>query len=159
MKMKHLLLTLMALTVCLTVSAQKTDKVYEEAKALYEAKNYEAAVPKLKIAAEKGKKGAQYRLARCYDKGRGVAENNALAIKWYQKAAAQGYAKAQYQLGKAYMKGKKGLKTDQKKAKSLLTKALKDEKHGDKLLKKLRQDAKEGDEDAKAILQLTGKKL
>ena len=106
--MKHLLLTLMALTVCLTVSAQKTDKVYEEAKALYEAKNYEAAVPKLKIAAEKGKKG---------------------------------------------------LKSDQKKAKSLLTKALKDEKHGDKLLKKLRQDAKEGDEDAKAILQLTGKKL
>ena len=32
--MKHLLLTLMALTVCLTASAQKTDKVYQEAVAL-----------------------------------------------------------------------------------------------------------------------------
>lgn len=147
----------MALTVGLTASAQNTDKINQEAKALYEAKKYEEAVPKLKIAAEKGKKGAQYRLARCYDKGRGVAEDNALALKWYQKSAAQGYAKAQYQLGKAYMKGKKGLKADQKKAKSLLTKALKDEKHGDKLLKKLRKEAGEGDEDAKAILQLTGK--
>ena len=142
----------------MSASAQKTDKVYEEGKALYEAKKYEEAVPKLKIAAEKGKKGAQYRLARCCDKGRGVAENNALAIKWYQKAAAQGYAKAQYQLGKAYMKGKKGLKTDREKAKSLLTKALKDEKHGAKLLKKLRKDAKGGDEDAMAVLQLTGRK-
>ena len=143
----------------MSISAQNIDKLYEEGKALYDAKKYEQAYAKLMPAAEKGHKKAQYRIARCFDKGNGVEESNKKAFSWYQKSAEQGYAKAQYQLGKAYMKGKKGLKTDQKKAKSLLTKALKDEKHGDKLLKKLRQDAKEGDEDAKAILQLTGKKL
>lgn len=151
---KKIIMFIIALAVGMTASAQDVKALYEEGKALYEAKKYEAAVPKLKIAAEKGKKGAQYRLARCYDKGRGVAEDNALALKWYQKAAAQGYAKAQYQLAKAYMKGKKGLKSDKKKAKSLLTKALKDEKHGSKIREKLHKEAKEGDEDAKQMLQL-----
>ena len=157
--MKRLLfMTLMALAVSMAASGQKADRLYQEGKALYEQKNYAAAFPKLKAAAESGKKGAQYRLARCYDKGHGVEENNEQALVWYQKAADQGHGKAQYQLGKAYMKGKKGLAKDDKKAKALLTKALKNEKHGSSLLKKLRKQAAEGDEDAKAILQLTGKK-
>lgn len=155
--MRKLLFTLMALAICMVASAQSTKELYQEAKALYEAKNYEAAFPKLKKAAEKGKKGAQYRLARCYDKGYGVEENNALAVKWYQKAADQGYAKAHYQLGKAYLKGKKGLTANRKKAKSLLSKAIADDKDGDKILKNIRKDAADGDEDAKAILQLLNK--
>lgn len=144
---------LMAWTTLTMVQAQNVDKVYKEGKALYEDKKYEAALPKLKVAAEKGKKGAQYRLARCYDKGHGVAENNALAVKWYQKAAAQGHAKAQYHLGKAYLLGKKGLTVDKQKAKTLLTKALKNKKDGAKLREKLRKDAAEGDTEAKAVLQ------
>jgi hypothetical protein len=134
--------------------SENVDKVYKEGKALYEAKKYDAALPKLKVAAEKGKKGAQYRLARCYDKGHGVAENNAMAVKWYQKAAAQGHAKAQYHLGKAYLLGKKGLAVDKKKAKTLLTKALKDEEDGAKLREKLRKEAAGGDTEAKAVLQI-----
>lgn len=141
----------------LTSNAQNVEKVYEEAKALYEAKNYTAAQPKLKTAAEKGKKGAMYRLARCYDKGHGVTENNAEAVKWYTKAASQGHAKSQYQLGKAYLLGKKGLAADQKKAKSLLTKAIKNDKDGPKILAKIRKEAAAGDEDAKAILKFLGK--
>ena len=156
--MKKLLILLFTIHCSLFTSfAQNADKLYEQGKALYEAKNYDAAYPKLKAAAEKGKKGAQYRLARCYDKGHGVAENNAEAVKWYSKAAAQGHAKSQYQLGKAYMKGKKGLAADQKKAKSLLTKAVKNEKDGKKILEKIRKDATDGDEDAKAILKLINK--
>ena len=155
--MKKFLMLFIALAVITTAGAQNVDKLYKEAKALYEAKNYEAAFPKLKTAAEKGKKGAQYRLGRCYDKGHGTAENNAEAVKWYTKAAAQGHAKAQYQLGKAYLKGKKGLTADPKKAKSLLSKAIKDEEDGTKILKKIRKDAADGDEDAKAMLQLLGK--
>jgi hypothetical protein len=144
---------LIAWTTLTVAQAQNVDKIYKEGKALYEDKKYEAALPKLKVAAEKGKKGAQYRLARCYDKGHGVAEDNALAVKWYQKAAAQGHAKAQYHLGKAYLLGKKGLSVDKKKAKTLLTNALKDKKDGAKLREKLRKDAAEGDGNAKAILQ------
>ena len=150
---QRLLMFLIAWTTLTVAQAQNVDKIYKEGKALYEDKKYEAALPKLKVAAEKGKKGAQYRLARCYDKGHGVAENNALAVKWYQKAAAQGHAKAQYHLGKAYLLGKKGLSVDKKKAKTLLTNALKDKKDGAKLREKLRKDAAEGDGNAKAILQ------
>ena len=151
---QKILMFLVAWTTLTVAQAQDVDKTYKEGKALYEAKKYEAALPKLKVAAAKGKKGAQYRLARCYDKGHGVAENNALAVKWYQKAAAQGHAKAQYHLGKAYLLGKKGLTVDKKKAKALLTKALKDKEDGAKLREKLRKEAAEGDEGAKAVLQL-----
>ena len=150
---QRLLMFLIAWTTLTVAQAQNVDKIYKEGKALYEDKKYEAALPKLKVAAEKGKKGAQYRLARCYDKGHGVAENNAIAVKWYQKAAAQGHAKAQYHLGKAYLLCKKGLSVDKKKAKTLLTNALKDKKDGAKLREKLRKDAAEGDGNAKAILQ------
>lgn len=152
--MQKIIMLLIAWTTLTVAQAQNVDKIYKEGKALYEDKKYEAALPKLKVAAEKGKKGAQYRLARCYDKGHGVAENNAIAVKWYQKAAAQGHAKAQYHLGKAYLLGKKGLTVDKEKAKALLTKALKDKDDGAKLRKKLRKEAAEGDEGAKAVLQL-----
>lgn len=122
--MKLLFVILFALTASVAVSAQSAEKLYQEGKKLYDAKNYTAAVPKLKAAAEKGHKKAQYRLGRCYDKGYGVAENDAQAVQWYQKSAAQGHAKAQYQLGKAYKDGE-GIGKDRAKSVSYFTKAAK----------------------------------
>ena len=152
--MKRLYIILLCtLVVCMAASAQNSDKLYKEAKALYDAKNYAAAVPKLKTAAEKGHKKAQYRLGRCYDKGHGVTENDALSFQWYMKSAKQDYAKAQYQLGKSYMKGK-GVAADQKKASSWLKKAVKNEKGGKDILAKIRKNAAGGDEDAKSMLRL-----
>ena len=117
-----MLLTLMTLAV----SAQSSEKLYKEGKALYDAKKYEQAVPKLKTAAEKGHKKAQYRLGRCYEKGYGVAKSDETAVFWYQKAANQGYHKAQYQLGKAYKEGE-GVKKDRKKAMELFQQAARQE--------------------------------
>ena len=74
--MRKLMFTLLALLMGMTASAQSADKLYEQGKALYDAKKYKEAVPKLKAAAEKGHKKAQYRLGMCYDKGRGVVEND-----------------------------------------------------------------------------------
>ena len=113
--MKHLIAIFIALAVSMTASAQSADKLYKEAKALYDTKNYTAAVPKLKAAAEKGHKKAQYRLGRCYDKGLGVAEDDSQALQWYQKSAKQDYAKAIYAVGKCYKDGK-GVQKDRKKA-------------------------------------------
>jgi hypothetical protein len=110
----------------------------------------------LKTAAEKGHKKAQYRLGRCYDKGRGTAENNKLAFQWYSKSASQDYAKAQYALGKSYLKGK-GVAADEKKASTWLRKSVKNPKGGDEILAKIRKGAAEGDEDDKAVLKLIGK--
>ena len=116
----------MLAALSLTASAQSAEKLYKEGKDLYDAKKYEQAVPKLKAAAEKGHKKAQYRLGRCYEKGRGVAENDAMAVQWYQKAANQGYHKAQYQLGKAYKDGE-GVEKDRKKAIQLFQQAARQE--------------------------------
>ena len=148
---------LIVLAMSTTVGAQNTDEIYAEAKALYDAKNYKAALPKLKVAAEKGHKKAQYRLGRCYDKGHGTAENNNLAYECYAKSAAQNYAKGQLALGKCYMKGK-GTTADQAKAKAWLTKAFKNPKGGLKLKEKIKKDAKEGDKDAINIQKLLWKK-
>lgn len=122
--MKKILIMLFALTVCMTVGAQNADKLYKEGKALYDAKKYTEAFPKLKTAAEKGHKKAQYRLGRCYDKGRGTAKNMALAFQWYSKSAAQDYAKAQYRVGKCYKDGE-GVLKDRKKAFEYFTKSAK----------------------------------
>ena len=151
-----------ALVVAIAAGAQSAEKLYTEGKALYDAEKYNEAFPKLKAAAEKGHKKAQYRMGRCYDKGYGVGENDKLAFEWYMKAAKQDHAKsqyrvdAQYALGKCYLKGK-GVAADEKKAKSLLTKAVKNPDGGDEIMAELREEAADGDEDAKAILTLIGK--
>ena len=104
--------------------AQSAEKLYQEGKQLYDEKKYDAAFPKLKTAAEKGHKKAQYRLGRCYDKGHGTAENDEQAVAWYAKAAKQGHAKATYELGKCYKNGE-GVAEDRKKAVELFAKAAK----------------------------------
>ena len=116
------LLFLLLLCLPLSMSAQNTDKLYKEAKALYDAKNYTQAFPKLKTAAEKGHKKAQYRLGRCYEKGRGVTKDEAAAFQWYTKSAAQDYAKGQYALGNCYKEGI-GTAKDHKKAVEYFSKA------------------------------------
>ena len=124
--MRKVLMIVLALMLSVVASAQNAEKLYKEGKELYDAKKYSAAVPKLKAAAEKGHKKAQYRLGICYDKGKGVTENDDLAFQWYSKSAAQGYAKAQYQLGMCYKNGE-GVKEDRKKAVDLFMKAAKQE--------------------------------
>ncbi len=151
---RQLLLLLFALMGSLSVSAQNVEALYDEGKALYDAKKYVEAIAKLKPAAEKGHKKAQYRMGRCYDKGNGVEEDNVEAVRWYAKAAEQGYAKAEYQMARAYLKGKGGLKVDTKKAKALLKKAVGGKKHGQEILDEIKQKAAEGDEEYKQLLEL-----
>ena len=121
---KKSILCVLCLLCTLCALCQNADKLYEEGKSLYDAKNYTAAFPKLKAAAEKGHKKAQYRLGRCYDKGNGVAENDEEAFKWYSKSAAQNYGKALYQVGKCYKDGE-GVEKNHQKAFEFFTKASK----------------------------------
>jgi TPR repeat protein len=55
--------------------------------------------------AEQGHQWAQRRLGSMYEKGQGVPQDFAEAVKWYRLAAAQGNTPAQYSLGLAYEKG------------------------------------------------------
>ncbi len=44
-------------------------------------------------------------LGDCYADGKGVAQNEAEAVRWYRKAAEQNHAEAQYWLGACYADG------------------------------------------------------
>jgi uncharacterized protein len=55
--------------------------------------------------AEAGDVNAQMEVAEAYEKGKGVAQSDALAAQWYRKAAEQGNAKAQNTLGVMYRLG------------------------------------------------------
>ena len=59
----------------------------------------------LREAAIAGDPAAQFEVASRYTEGRGVAQNLAEAVKWYQLAAAQELAPAQYRLGSLFEKG------------------------------------------------------
>ncbi len=52
--------------------------------------------PNLYEAAEQGNADAQFLLGACYYKGKGVEQDHAKAVYWFEKAAEQGYVYAQY---------------------------------------------------------------
>lgn len=56
-------------------------------------------------AAEAGDAAAQFALGKCYEEGRGVAQDFHEALSWYEKAASLGHATAQYSLGSCYAYG------------------------------------------------------
>jgi len=55
--------------------------------------------------AEKGDAAAELQLAGLYRAGRGVARDEAAAIRWYRAAAEKGLPEAQFELGKIYDTG------------------------------------------------------
>jgi len=69
-------------------------------------KNEDVLFKKYLKAAEKGDAEAQFKLGVMYDKGQGVPQDDAEAVKWYRKAAEQGDADAQFKLGFMYINGR-----------------------------------------------------
>jgi len=75
--------------------------------------DYEVAVKLYTKAAEKGDDDGMWRLARCYQKGKGVEKDIDEAIKWYQLSSNKGNTKAQWRLGLCYFNGE-GVEKDYK---------------------------------------------
>ena len=72
------------------MSSMAGHKANEEGTKLYKAKDYEAAVPYLQLAAEWGFKDAQVRLGQIYFKGLGSVEKNPLrGLAWLGTAASK----------------------------------------------------------------------
>ena len=78
---------------------------FEDVTAAYKRQDYATALRLIRPLADKGDAAAQSNLGLMYDKGQGVPENDAEAVKWYVKAADQGDADAQTSLGYMYAKG------------------------------------------------------
>lgn len=62
-------------------------------------------VDRVRPEAERGNAVAAYVLGTAYFHGRGVAQDNAAAVVWFERAAAQGIAFAQWHLGDLYADG------------------------------------------------------
>jgi len=56
-------------------------------------------------AAELGDASAQFKMALMYDRGKGMPQDYAGAVRWYRKSAEQGFVEAQYNLGSMYDSG------------------------------------------------------
>ena len=92
---------LLIFLIFFTHSAYATDSYSDKIITDSQAKIFEDT----KKGAKQGDTVAQYNLGASYDKGEGVTEDDAEAVRWYRKAAEQGHAKAQFNLGVMYTKG------------------------------------------------------
>jgi len=104
-----------ALSFCVLADADKGMECFKD-------KNYSCALSEWSRAAELGNSVAQYNLGLMYKAGRGVEQNDAKAVEWYQKAAAQDYDPASLRLAAMYAKGE-GLTQDYAKASEWFRKA------------------------------------
>ena len=64
-------------------------------------------IGEVKAKAEAGDAESQVELGLRYDKGEGVAKDQAEAARWYRKAAEQNYAKGQNGLGALLLQGRR----------------------------------------------------
>ncbi|MGH8710942.1 MAG: tetratricopeptide repeat protein [Burkholderiales bacterium] len=71
----------------------------------YGRKDYTTALGIFRGLADQGDARAQTNLGLMYQRGEGVARDDAEAVKWYRKAADQGFVTAQFNLGYMYSKG------------------------------------------------------
>lgn len=104
--MARLALTLLVLMflAAKTLSAAAQDGL-DQGLAAYRSADYAKAAEIWRPLAEKGNAAAQYRLGTLYAEGKGVAQDDKEAFKWFQRAAEKGDAGAQYNVGASYAAG------------------------------------------------------
>lgn len=99
------LLILCAWILSAAATAAPMEDVYQRGYALAKAKDFTAAEPLLRQAAQAGHPGAQTAIAEFYSFGLGVPQSKAEARRWYERAAAQGDANALYNTGLYWDRG------------------------------------------------------
>lgn len=82
----------------------------------------EAAIDRLRLAADEGKADAMYQLGAAYAQGRGVQRNLTEAARWFHAAAKRGHAKAKTSIAYLYATGQ-GVRHDQRLAFIFLSEA------------------------------------
>ncbi len=87
---------------------QQLETAYRQAVAALESGAAAEAAAQLQHLADAGFVTAQYRLAKMYERGEGVAPDVPLARQWTERAAAGGNRNAMYDLGVYYARGEGG---------------------------------------------------
>lgn len=94
-----------------SVPAWTAEGDWDRARTAHERGDYATELAIVQPLAEKGYAFAQFNLGVLYDQGKGVPQDDALALKWYQRAADQGLSQAQVNLAIMYEQGQ-GMKPD-----------------------------------------------
>jgi hypothetical protein len=94
-----------AIAIAVTIQSAAAQGTLEDGFAAYRAGDYIKAVRLWRALAEKGDPVAQYRLGDLYAEGKGVVQDDATAMTWFQRSANQGNAAAQYNVGASYAEG------------------------------------------------------
>jgi len=89
----------------LSVAAWAAEGDWNRARNAHERGDYAAEIAIVRPLAEQGYAFAQFNLGVLYDQGKGLPQDNAQAMAWYQKAAEQGLPQAQINLGIMYEEG------------------------------------------------------
>jgi hypothetical protein len=103
--------TLTALATAVMFAASAAAGPFEDAGAAHARGDYATEYKLLAPLGAAGDPDSQFNLGVLYQKGLGVTQNNAVALKWYRKAAAQGNGLAKLSLGVMYANGD-GVKKD-----------------------------------------------
>lgn len=88
-------------TITYAALATPEEKLAQAAAEAAEARKREEQINAERLAAERGDAAAQYRLAKRYADGDGLAKDPVQAKAWFKQAAEQGLADAQLQMGLA----------------------------------------------------------
>lgn len=101
-KLRHQGIALILLGVATAASAADFMKGVEA----YTRGDYPTALAEFQTLAEQGHLDAQNNLGVIYNTGKGVAQDNAAAARWYREAAERGHRDAQSNLAALYVTGK-----------------------------------------------------
>jgi len=101
----HWLLLAFGLLVVVLLWPVSVPADYQAGLYAYERADYKTAYREWLSLAEQGDARAQFELGTLYDDGKGVARDDAEAVKWYRRATEHGYDLAQYTLGMSYYIG------------------------------------------------------
>lgn len=98
--------------VSLSLFGQTEDEKYFNARAAYEARDYETALALLLPLADRGHAPSQTLLAEYYAYGNVFSTDEGKAMMWLERAADQGYATAQRKIGLNYAYASWGVDKD-----------------------------------------------
>jgi TPR repeat protein len=115
-------LSAIAFTAALILAGGAAAGPLEDAAAAFNAGDYGRALSLWRSQAEAGNAQAQENVGLLYQAGKGVAQNDAEAVRWFRLAAQKGLADAEFNLAECYAAGQ-GVAKDQTAANALYAKA------------------------------------
>ena len=92
-------------TTLFLVFSQLVAQDFDKGLKAHDSGDYDTAVREWEPLAEQGNVDAQYNLGLMHDKGQGLMQNSAEALKWYRLAAEKAHGDARLNLGAMYRNG------------------------------------------------------